>query len=96
MSFILPIDRLLENHSWVAFYHPEPGYPLHILLVPKRAIADLMALNTGDSQLLSDLIDIVQRLILQFELQKRGYRLIANGGPYQSIPQFHFHLISEK
>ncbi len=96
MSFILPIDRLIETHSWIAFYHPHPDYPLHILLVPKKAIADLTGLDASDAGLLGELIEIVQNLIKMFDLQTRGYRLIANGGPNQSIPQLHFHLISEK
>ena len=96
MNDLLPVDRLTENTSWIAFHHPESSYPLHILLVPKRAITDLTELGAGDSALLTELVEIVQRLIIQFDLQKRGYRLITNGGPYQSIPQLHFHLISEK
>jgi histidine triad (HIT) family protein len=96
MSSALPVDRLLETSQWIAFYHPKPSYPLHILLVPKQAIANLSELDASDPGLLSGLVEIVQQLVKQFDLQSRGYRLITNGGPYQSIPQLHFHLISEK
>ena len=96
MSFALPVDRLVETNQWIAFYHPKPSYPLHILLVPKQAIANLSELDASDSGLINGLVEIVQQLVKQFDLQSRGYRLITNGGPYQSISQLHFHLISEK
>ena len=96
LSFALPVDRLIETPEWIAFYHPKPCYPLHILLVPKKAIANLSAIDPNDSGLISGLIEIVQLLVKQLDLQNRGYRLITNGGPYQSIQQLHFHLISEK
>lgn len=96
MSFAIPVNRLRESRCWIAFYHPDPGYPLHILLVPKKAISDLTELDTRDASFMAELFEMVQSLVAQFDLQKRGYRLITNGGLYESIPQLHFHLISEK
>jgi diadenosine tetraphosphate (Ap4A) HIT family hydrolase len=43
----------------------------------------------------SDLFQIVQSLIHDYQLHIHGYRLITNGGSNQSIPQWHWHLISE-
>lgn len=94
MSFLLPADRLRETASLVAFPHPRPAYPVHILIVPKRSIPNLMAWQTADSDFLRDLIPTVQSLVAELNLEAAGYRLIANGGPYQDIPQLHFHLIS--
>ncbi len=37
----LPIDRLGENAQWIAFHHPQPDYPLHILILPKQDIRSL-------------------------------------------------------
>jgi diadenosine tetraphosphate (Ap4A) HIT family hydrolase len=42
-----------------------------------------------------DLFSAAQSLVVEFHLDKAGYRLSTNGGPYQAIPQLHFHLISE-
>jgi diadenosine tetraphosphate (Ap4A) HIT family hydrolase len=42
------------------------------------------------------LIETVQSLIAEFQLEDKGYRLITNGGPHQTIPQWHWHLVSEK
>jgi len=94
MSFALPLKRLRETATLVAFHHPHPAYPVHILIVPKRAVAGLMALQTADADFLLDLFPTVQSLVAQFDLEAAGYRLITNGGPYQDIPQLHFHLVS--
>lgn len=94
MSFLLPADRLRETASLVAFPHPRPAYPVHILIIPKRSIPNLMAWQTADSDFLRDLIPTVQSLVAELNLEAAGYRLIANGGSYQDIPQLHFHLVS--
>jgi histidine triad (HIT) family protein len=96
MSFVLPVHRLHETSTLLAFHHPQPAYPLHILLVPRRAIASLMALDPSlDAPFLADLIVTVQSLVAEFHLEQGGYRLIANGGEFQDFPYLHFHLISE-
>ena len=94
MSFALPVDRLYESQDWVAFYHPSPSYPFHVLLVPKRAIPKLTGMTAADASLLTELVQITQLLVIRFNLEDKGYRLIANGGTYQDIPQLHFHLVS--
>jgi histidine triad (HIT) family protein len=94
MSFLLPVERLHETETLLAFHHPRPAYPVHILIVPKKAIAGLTALTPGDTPFLLDLVDTVGRLVADLQLELSGYRLIANGGRYQDIPQLHFHLVS--
>lgn len=94
-AFLLPVERLYETESLLAFYHPRPAYPLHILLVPRRRLAALTALGPGDTVFLQDLFTAVRHLVSTLNLEPGGYRLIANGGAYQDVPQLHFHLISE-
>ncbi len=95
MSSTLPLDRIYESQGWVAFRHPNPSYPFHVLLVPKRAIPSLTDLKDDDAPLLAELVEVVKIVIKQYGLENQGYRLIANGGPSQAIPQLHFHLVSE-
>jgi histidine triad (HIT) family protein len=97
MSFALPFKRLRETDTLVAFYHPSPSYPVHILLVPKKAIASLDKFSPAENQaFLVDLFQACQSLAAELGLEAAGYRLILNGGPNQEFPQLHFHLISEE
>jgi len=92
MSFAIPVNRLRETETLLAFYHPKPSYPFHVVLVPKETIPSLMELDPASS-FLADLFTAVQSLIAEFQLP--AYRLIVNGGEFQDFPQLHFHLISD-
>ena len=95
MTFALPVERLYETSSLLAFKHPSPSYAVHILLMPKKPIASFADLDpVADSHFLVDLAATVQKLVRQFNLEARGYRLITNGGPYQEFPILHFHLVN--
>ena len=93
MSFAIPVKRLRETETLMAFYHPNPAYPFHVLLVPKKAIASLKELDSADTAFLTDVYSTVQNIVKEYQLA--AYRLILNGGEYQDFPQLHFHLISE-
>jgi histidine triad (HIT) family protein len=93
MSVAIPVQRLRETETLMAFHHPKPSYPFHVLLVPKKSVASLKELDPKDSAFLTDLYSTVQSLVDEFHLS--AYRLIVNGGEYQDFPQLHFHLISD-
>ena len=95
MSFLIPDKRLFETETLVAFHHPRPSYRVHILLLPKAAIASPHELDPNEhGQFLADLFRAVHALVDEFHLQDTGYRLITNGGEHQDIPLLHFHLVS--
>lgn len=96
MSFAIPVQRLRETDTLLAFYHPSPIYPVHILLVPKRAYRSLLEVPAEDGGFMLDLLAAAQSLVRELGLEARGYRLIANGGANQDVPVLHFHLIAEK
>ena len=93
MSFAIPVKRLRETGTLLAFYHPQPSYKFHVLLVPKKSVISLKEFDSKDSAFLIDLYSTVQSLVDEFQLA--AYRLIVNGGEYQDFPQLHFHLVSE-
>lgn len=93
MSFAIPVKRLRETKTLMAFHHPKPSYSFHVLLLPKQAVASLREFDARDSAFLTELYSTVQSLVEEFHLP--AYRLIVNGGEYQDFPQLHFHLVSE-
>lgn len=95
MNHLLPVNHLEENADWMAFPHPQPAYPLHILILPKQGFSTLNDVRDDPAELYTELFILVKLLIKRFDLDSWGYRLITNGGPNQSIPQWHWHLISE-
>lgn len=94
MSFILPFELLRESDRLVAFYHPKPVYPVHILVIPKKVVASLTELDSSDYEFLTELFTCIKDLVAELGLERNGYRLIVNGGKYQKFPYLHFHLVS--
>lgn len=94
-SFFIPGKRLVETDSVLAFHHPSPSYPLHILIVPKSKYSSLVDLPSNDHIFEVELFRVVNDLVKMFNLESKGYRLIVNGGNAQEVDHLHFHLISD-
>ena len=95
MSWSIPVERLHETETLLAFHHPAPSHPTHILIVPKRNYANMLAIPLEDSDFQRDLFATVQKLVRDFSLESGGYSLVCNGGNYQDVPIVHFHLTSD-
>ena len=95
MSFAIPVQRLRETETLLAFRHPQPSHSVHILLVPKRPFSSLLDVPPDATDFLCDLLETVQSLVREFDLERGGYRLIVNGGVYQEVPHLHYHLVSD-
>lgn len=92
----LPIQRLFLNQTVVAFFHPQPLYPFHVLVIPRARILTLQAITPADAPLLQECFSVIQHIVSQYSLSLCGYQIIVNGGQYQQFPLLHFHLISER
>ena len=95
-SFTIPGEELIKNVTLLAFHHPSPSYPLHILIVPREKLRSLHDLPSNDNRFEVDIFKAVKLLVDKFDLEEFGYRLIANGGNHQVVDHLHFHLISEE
>ena len=92
MSFAIPVKRLRETETLLAFYHPRPAYPFHVILTPKKDIRSFSDLNPSDP-FMAELVSATHSLVEEFHLS--SWRLIVNGGGNQEFPHLHFHLVSD-
>jgi len=90
----LPCEKVFENENIIAFKDIHPVAPIHILIVPKKEISDLQAMEEEDYHLLGEIVAVAQKLAEEYEITD-GYRLLTNNGPGagQTIFHLHFHLI---
>ena len=95
MSFAIPVDRLRDTDTLVAFHHPRPSHRFHVLIVPKRSIAHIAAVTPADADFMADLVETVRSLVAEFKLDQTAYSLLTNGGGFQDVPILHFHLIAD-
>ncbi len=94
----IPSKKLYETNEVMAFEDINPLAPIHYLIIPKRHIATLNDLETGDVNLSGEMILAATKLARDSGVDERGYRLIMNcnrdGG--QEIYHIHLHLLGGK
>lgn len=90
----LPSKKVFENERILAIEDLHPVAPVHILIMPKKEIANLQSLESRDFPLLGEIVSVAQQLARERGIEG-GYRLLTNNGPEagQTIFHLHFHLI---
>ncbi len=90
----LPAEKVFENEHVIAIHDLYPIAPVHLLIIPKKAIASLQEVQEEDLPLLAECLRIAKMLASEFKIEK-GYRLLTNSGTSagQTIFHLHFHLI---
>lgn len=90
----LPCEKVFENERILAIKDKYPAAPVHLLIIPKKEIQNLQALQPEDLSLIGEIVQVAQRLAEEFDIAD-GYRLLTNNGEDagQTIFHLHFHLI---
>jgi histidine triad (HIT) family protein len=90
----IPADIVHEDELCLAFRDVAPQAPVHVLVIPKRQIANLDALTGDDEALIGHLYTVIRKLAGKLGLEN-GYRVVVNCGPDggQSVDHLHFHLL---
>ena len=90
----IPCKKVFENDSVLAIEDIAPVAPVHLLIIPKKPIANLQALSEEDFPLILEVIKVAKKLAKEYGIEE-GYRLITNSGAEagQTIFHLHFHLI---
>lgn len=93
----LPCEKVFENERILAIKDIHPAAPVHILIMPKKEIRNLQALQREDLSLVGEIIQVAQTLAKEFEIED-GYRLLTNNGEEagQTVFHLHFHLMGGK
>jgi histidine triad (HIT) family protein len=93
----VPADIVHTTERTVAFRDLNPFAPVHVLVVPKRHIANAAEIGTGDAEDVAELF-VAAKAVADAEGiggPDRGYRLIFNVGPdaSNSVPHLHLHVL---
>ena len=86
----IPSDILFEDDQVMAFRDIQPQAPVHFLVIPKKAIAQVDQMQEEDEQLLGHMVMVATKLAKQEELS--DYRLVMNNGSGAGQSVFHIHL----
>lgn len=90
----IPCKFIHEDEQCVAFHDVSPQAPTHFLVIPKKPIETLDAVDDADEQLLGHLLMVARKVAKQEGLDN-GYRLVINNGPdgAQSVLHLHVHVM---
>jgi histidine triad (HIT) family protein len=86
----IPAKIAYEDERYIAIHDIQPAAPVHLLVIPKKAIPTLNDLEPGDAELVGGLFPIAKRLM--GEMGHKDYRTVFNCGPGAQQSVFHLHL----
>jgi len=91
----IPARIVYEDDRVVAFHDIQPQSPVHVLIVPRRAIARIAEAGEEDRELLGHLLLKAAEVAKTLGLAESGYRLVINNGRDggESVPHLHCHIL---
>jgi histidine triad (HIT) family protein len=92
----IPADIVYEDDDVLAFRDLNPQAPVHVLFIPKRAIATLDDATPDDATTLGKLLLAAAAYAREQGFEKDGYRTVinTNGHGGQTVFHIHVHLLA--
>lgn len=87
----IPADIVAEGQDWIAFRDLQPQAPTHVLVIPRRHVANIDEMGPGDAGL-GDALLAGCRDVADVCGLAAGYRVITNVGAEGGQDVFHLHL----
>jgi histidine triad (HIT) family protein len=91
----IPADIVFESEGILAFRDINPQAPVHVLIIPKRPVKDVLGLAAPDAQVLGELFLAARDIARSLGIADSGFRLVVNSGEAagQTVPHLHMHLL---
>lgn len=88
----IPSNKVYENDKVYAFRDINPQAPVHVLIVPKKHMANILECDAETAEALTDAIRVIAK---QEGVDESGFRVISNCGKHgaQSVNHLHVHLL---
>ena len=88
----IPSGKVYENDKVYAFRDINPQAPTHVLIVPKKHMANILEC---DAETAAALTDAVREIARQEGVAESGFRIVSNCGHdgCQSVNHLHVHLL---
>ncbi len=87
----IPAEKIYEDDHCIAINDINPQAPVHVLVIPRKAIEKLSDSNPEDQELLGHLMLAVGKIARQLGVED-AFRLIVNNGSGAGQTVFHLHL----
>ena len=88
----IPSTKVYEDDAVYAFRDINPQAPVHVLVLPKKHMANILE---ADGETMARLTQAIQTIARQEGIDKDGFRIVSNCGKNgaQSVNHLHIHLL---
>lgn len=88
----IPADIIYEDDEVLAFRDIAPQAPVHVVIIPKKALTSIADAGQGDQALLGKLLLASAAVARELGVETSGYRVVTNVGAHGGQSVFHLHL----
>jgi len=86
----IPCDEVYSDEKCLAFRDIQPQAPVHVLVIPRKALESLDAAVAEDAELLGHLLLVAAKVARQQGLT--DFRTVINSGSKAGQTVFHLHV----
>ena len=83
---------VLEDDDVLVFEDINGRAPVHVLVIPKRHVANLEEVSKLDDRVTKRLFEASSEVAAKFDVTESGYAVRVNNGPDANQEVFHLHL----
>lgn len=93
----IPTEFIYEDELCVCIRDIAPQAPTHILIIPRKPIAQIADAEASDEALLGHLLLVAGKVARQLDVEE-AFRLVINNGKGagQTVFHLHVHLLADK
>lgn len=88
----IPANIVYQDDEVVAFHDINPQAPLHVLIIPRKEIPTINAIQPEDATLVGKLFLVAKQIAAAMGYADSGYRVVMNCGADAGQSVFHIHL----
>lgn len=92
----IPSNQVYSDDQIVAFRDISPVAPQHILLIPRKHIQSVAALDSEDAAIMGHIMLSARKIAEQEGFAESGFRCVLNTGEDggQTVGHIHLHLLA--
>ncbi|GAB7026235.1 histidine triad nucleotide-binding protein [Geotalea toluenoxydans] len=91
----IPVKPVFEDDQLLVIQDIAPVAPQHLLVIPKKHVANTLALQPEDEALIGHVFRVAAAIARERGIAEDGFRIVNNNnaGAGQSVFHIHFHLL---
>jgi histidine triad (HIT) family protein len=91
----IPVEILYEDEHVIAFPDMNPAAPVHVLVIPKTHIDNILAANPEDMPVIAHVMSVLPTIAAQLHVAEEGFRIVVNTGKQggQTVYHMHWHIL---